>query len=85
MDKKLEAKVAKLEKLLKINESHDRDELGLKAMHAAEALSKASDLVSQITIALDYDDNPQMKEWQSIEDKLNDMLVKLNKLSFKLY
>lgn len=84
MDKKLEAKVAKLEKLLKINESHDRDELGLKAMHAAEALSKASDLVSQITIALDYDDNPQMKDWQSIEDKLNDMLVKLNKLSFKL-
>lgn len=84
MNKKLEAKVAKLEKLLKINESHDRDELGLKAMHAAEALSKASDLVSQITIALDYDDNPQMKEWQSIEDKLNDMLVKLNKLSFKL-
>ena len=84
MDKKLEAKVAKLEKLLKINESHDRDELGLKAMRAAEALSKASDLVSQITIALDYDDNPQMKEWQSIEDKLNNMLVKLNKLSFKL-
>lgn len=84
MDKKLEARIAKLEKLLKVNEVHDRDELGLKAMRAAEALSKASDLVSQITIALDYDDNPQMKEWQSIEDKLNDMLVKLNKLSFKL-
>lgn len=84
MNKKLEAKVAKLERLLKINEEHDRDELGLKAMRAAEALSKASDLVSQITIALDYDDDPQVKEWRSIEDKLNDMLVKLNKLSFKL-
>lgn len=84
MNKKLETRVAKLEKLLKINEAHDRDELGLKAMRAAEALSKASDLVSQIAIALDYDDSPQMQEWQSIEDKLNDVLVKLNKLSFKL-
>ena len=59
----LESRIAKLEKLLKINEVHDRDELGLKAMNAAEALSKASDLISQITIALDYDDNPQMTEW----------------------
>ena len=80
----LESRIAKLEKLLKINEAHDRDELGLKAMNAAEALSKASDLISQITIALDYDDHPQMPEWRSIEDKLNDILVKLNKLSFKL-
>lgn len=37
----LESRIAKLEKLLKINEAHDRDELGLKAMNAAEALSKA--------------------------------------------
>lgn len=84
MNKKLETRVAKLEKLLKINEAHDRDELCLKAMRAAEALSKASDLVSQIAIALDYDDNNQMQEWKFIEDKLNDVLVKLNKLSFKL-
>lgn len=80
----LESRIAKLEKLLKINEAHDRDELGLKAMNAAEALSKASDLISQVTIALDYDDDPQMSEWRSMEDKLNDILVKLNKLSFKL-
>ena len=80
----LESRLAKLEKLLKINEAHDRDELGLKAMNAAEALSKASDLISQITIALDYDDDPQTPEWRSMEDKLNDILVKLNKLSFKL-
>ena len=80
----LESRVVKLEKLLKISEAHDRDELGLKAMNAAEALSKASDLISQIAIALDYDDDPQMSEWRSIEDKLNDIFVKLNKLSFKL-
>ena len=80
----LESRITKLEKLLKINEAHNRNELGLKAMNAAEALSKASDLISQITIALDYDDHPQMSEWRSIEDKLNDILVKLNKLSFKL-
>ena len=84
MDKRLEFRVAKLEKLLKVNEVHDRDELGLKAMSAVEALSKASDLVSQIAIALDYDDDPQTQEWQSIEDKLNDIIVKLNKLGFKL-
>ncbi len=84
MDKKLEARIAKLEKLLKMNEVHDRDELGLRAMRALEALTKASELISQITIALDYDDNPQMSEWKSIENKLNDILVKLNKISFKL-
>ena len=83
-NKKLEARLAKLEKLLKMNEAHDRDELGLKAMNAAEALVKSIDLISQIAIALDYDDSPQMKEWQSIENELNDILVKLNKISFKL-
>ena len=80
----LETRVSRLERLLKTNEAHDRDELGLKAMNAVEALSKASDLVSQIAIALDYDDSPQTQEWQSIEDKLNDIIVKVNKLGFKL-
>ena len=84
MDKKLEYRISKLERLLKVNEVHDRDELGLKAMNAVESLSKASDLVSQIAIALDYDGNPQAQEWQSIEDKLNDIIVKVNKLGFKL-
>lgn len=84
MGNKLESRIAKLEKLLKVNEVHDRDELGLKAMSAVEALSKASDLVSQIAIALDYDDSPQVQEWQSIEDKLNGIIVKVNKLGFKL-
>ena len=84
MNKKLEYRIAKLESLLKVNEAHDRDELGLKAMRAVEALSKASDLMSQIAIALEYEDNPQTQEWQSIEDKLNDMIVKVNKLGFKL-
>ena len=80
----LENRISKLEKLLKINETHDRDSLGIQAMHAAESVSKASDLISQITIALDYDEDPLMPEWKSLEDKLNDILVKLNKLSFKL-
>ena len=80
----LENRISKLEKLLKINETHDRDSLGIQAMHAAEFVSKASDLISQITIALDYDEDPLMPEWKSLEDKLNDILVKLNKLSFKL-
>lgn len=84
MDRKLEQRISKLERLLKVNEVHDRDELGLKAMNAVESLSKASDLVSQIVIALDYDDNPQAQEWQSIEDKLNDIIVNVNKLGFKL-
>lgn len=80
----LDTRVSRLERLLKTNEAHDRDELGLKAMSAVEALSKASDLVSQIAIALDYDDSPQTQEWQSIEDKLNDIIIKVNKLGFKL-
>ena len=80
----LETRVSRLERLLKTNEAHDRDELGLKAMNAVEALSKASDLVSQIAIALDYDDSPQTQGWQSIEDKLNDIIIKVNKLGFKL-
>lgn len=84
MDKKLESRIAKLERLLKVNEDHDRDELGLKAMTAVESLSKASDLVSQIAIALEYDDSPQAPEWKSIEDKLDDMIVNVNKLGFKL-
>ena len=53
-------------------------------MNAVESLSKASDLVSQIVIALDYDDSPQVQEWKSIEDKLNDIIVNVNKLGFKL-
>lgn len=84
MYNKLEQRVAKLETLLKINEAHDRDELGLKTMNAVESLSKASDLVSQIAIALEYDDSPQAPEWKSIEDKLNDIIVNVNKLGFKL-
>ena len=67
-----------------ISESHDRDELQLKAMRAVEALSKAADLVSQVAIALDYDDNTQTQEWQSLEYNLNGMIKKLNKLSFRL-
>ena len=85
MNKKLEAKVSRLEKLLKISESHDRDELQLKAMRAVEALSKATDLVSQIVIALDFDDDShQMQEWQSLEHVLNDIIKNVNKLGFKL-
>ena len=84
MNNKLEAKISMLERLLKIKESYDRDELQLKAMHAVEALSKASDLVSQITISLDYDDSAQMQEWRSLEYRLNDIITKINKLGFKL-
>lgn len=80
----LENRISKLERCLISNEAHDRDELGFKAMNAAEAVSKASDLVSQIVIALDYDNDPKTPDWRSLEDKLNDILVKLNKLSFKL-
>ena len=84
MNNKLEAKISRLESILKIKESYDRDELQLKAMRAVEALSKASDLVSQITISLDYDDSTKMQEWQSLEDKLNNIIAKINKLGFKL-
>ena len=84
MNNKLEAKISRLESILKIKESYDRDELQLKAMQAVEALSKASDLVSQITISLDYDDSTKMQEWQSLEDRLNNIIAKINKLGFKL-
>ena len=84
MNNKLEAKISRLESILKIKESYDRDELQLKAMQAVEALSKASDLVSQITISLDYDDSAKMQEWQSLEDRLNGIIAKINKLGFRL-
>ena len=45
MNNKLEAKISRLESILKIKESYDRDELQLKAMQAVEALSKASDSI----------------------------------------
>ena len=50
-------------------------------MRAVEALSKATDLVSQVAIALDYDDSNQAKECKAIEDRLNNIIAKLNKLS----
>ena len=84
MNNKLEAKISRLESILKIKESYDRDELQLKAMQAVEALSKASDLVSQITISLDYDDSTNAQEGQSLEDRLNNIIAKINKLGFKL-
>ena len=84
MNNKLEAKISRLESILKIKESYDRDELQLKVMRAVEALSKATDLVSQVAIALDYDDSHQTQEWQSIEDRLNGIITKINKLAFKL-
>lgn len=84
MNNKLEAKISRLESILKIKESYDRDELQLKAMQAVEALSKASDLVSQITISLDYDDSTKTQEWQYLEDRLNNIIAKINKLGFKL-
>ena len=84
VNNKLENRITKLEKLLKINEEHDRDRLGITAMKAVEYVTKASDLVSQIIIALNYDDDKLLSEWESVEDKLNDMVVKLNKLGFKL-
>lgn len=84
MNNKLEAKISRLESILKIKESYDRDELQLKAMQAVEALSKALDLVSQITISLDYDDSTKTQEWRSLEDRLNYIIAKINKLGFKL-
>ena len=84
VNNKLENRIARLEKLLKINEAHDRDKLGITAMKAVEHVTKASDLISQIVIALNYDDDPLLQEWKSVEDKLNDIVVKLNKLGFKL-
>ena len=70
--------------MLKIKESYDRNELQLKAMHAVDALSKASDLVSQIVISLDYDASTKTQEWRSLEDRLNYIIAKINKLGFKL-
>lgn len=84
MYKKLEAKISRLESMLKIKESYDRNELQLKAMHAVDALSKASDLVSQIVISLDYDASTKTQEWRSLEDRLNYIIAKINKLGFKL-
>lgn len=84
MNNKLEAKISRLESILKIKESYDRDELQLKAMQAVEALSKASDLVSQITISLDYDDSTKTQEWRYLEGRLNNIIAKINKLGFKL-
>ena len=77
MDKKLESRITRLEKLLKINGAHDINELRQKWWQAAA-------LVSQVVIALDYDDSPKIKEWKSIEDTLKYMIWKLNRLSFKL-
>lgn len=36
----LESRISKLEKCIISNEAHNRNELGLKAMNAAEAISK---------------------------------------------
>lgn len=81
---RLEERINRLENILKTNEGFNRDELGLKAMNAVESVSKASDIISQIVISLDYENDPLMGEWKSIEDKLNDIIVKINKLGFKL-
>jgi len=83
-NKILEKRVSRLERQLTKNESYNKRELGEKAMRAVEAVSKAADLVSQINISLDYDDNPASLEWKDIESSLNDMIVKINRLGFKL-
>jgi hypothetical protein len=83
-NKILERRVSRLERQLIKNEGYDKRELGEKAMRAVEAVSKAADLVSQINISLDYDNNPALLEWKAIESSLNDMIVRINRLGFKL-
>ena len=84
MDKKLEARIKRLENILHCNEEYDRKRLGQMAMNALKSITEAESLVSQIAIALDYDDSDSTDAWESLDNELNDIILKLNKMGFDL-
>ena len=84
MDKKLEARIKRLENILYCNEDHDRKRLGQMAMNALKSITEAESLVSQIAIALDYDGSDATAEWESLDNELNSIILKLNKMGFDL-
>ena len=80
----LENRITRLEKQLLVNENYDKNKLGEMAMRAIEAAVKSADLVSQIRITLDNEGGKFASNWKSIEDDLNNIIIRLNKLGFKL-